>query len=297
MTTEITRRGFMAQGLAGAAAVGAATRAMPAMSASGSGKPFRKATQYSRIRVGKSAVDKLKIAQDVGFEGIECNSSSDQGKIDELRAAADKTGVPIHSVVCSTHWAYPLSDPNPDKVKKGMDGMRTALKNAKDLKASNVLLVPAVVNDKVRYVEAYERSQKRIRELLPMAEELGVTIGIENVWNKFLLSPLEFGRYVDEFGSKFVRAYFDIGNVVLFGYPEDWIRTLGPRICRIHLKDFQRKGYKWQPLLEGDVDYPECMKALKEVGYKGWLTTEVGGGNLDALKELSAQCDKILSYA
>lgn len=297
MASDITRRGFMAQGLAGAAAVGVATQAVPAVAASSKGKPFRKATQYNRIRVGKSAEEKLKIAQDVGFEGIECNGTSNQGFIDELRAAADKTGVPVHSVVCSTHWACPLSDPDPAKVKKGMDGMRTALKNAKDLKASNVLLVPAVVTAQVRYIEAYERSQKHIRELLPMAEELGVTIGIENVWNKFLLSPLEFGRYVDEFGSKFAGAYFDIGNVVIFGFPQDWIRTLGPRMCRVHLKDFQRKGYKWQPLLEGDVNYPECMKALKEVGYKGWLTTEVGGGDLAALKELSAQCDKILSYA
>ncbi len=292
MNGAITRRGFMARGLAGASAVG--LMAQPVARAAGGGK-LRKATQYSRIKPGRTSLEKLKIARDVGFEGIECGSSTNQKLIDDLRAASDKSGVPIHSVVCSTHWSCPLSDPNPEKVAKGMEGMKVALRNARDLKASNVLLVPAVVNAKVTYRQAYERSQKRIRELVPTAEEYKVTIGIENVWNKFLLSPLEFARYVDEFGSKYVRAYFDIGNVVLFGFPQDWIRTLGPRICRIHLKDFKRAGYKWTSLLEGDVNWSECIKALKEIGYDGWLTTEVGGGDRAALKDLSDRVDKILA--
>jgi len=298
MSDEITRRGFMVGGLAGAAAIGLTgqkTASAAGKKANAGGKPFRKATQYSRIRSGKTPADKLKIALDVGFEGIECGASTDQRFIDALRAASDKLGVPIHSVVCGTHWGLPLSDPDPERVKKGMEGMRVALRNARDLKATSVLLVPAVVNEKVAYKQAYERSQKCIRELLPMAKEFGVVIGIENVWNKFLLSPLEFARYVDEFDSECARAYFDIGNVVIFGFPQDWIRTLGPRMSRIHLKDFKRAGYKWTPLLEGDVNWPECIKALKEVGYSGWLTTEVGGGNEAALRDLSKRVDKIIA--
>ncbi len=296
MNREMTRRGFVARGLAGAAAMGlTGERIASAAAKKANGGKLRKATQLSRIKPGKTMLEKLKIAQDVGFEGVECGATANQKVIDELRAASDKLGVPLHSVVCATHWGFPLSDPDPGRVKKGMDGMRIALKNARDLKATNVLLVPAVVHAKVTYKQAYERSQARIRELLPMAEEYGITIGIENVWNKFLLSPLEFARYVDEFGSKYARAYFDIGNVVVYGFPQDWIRTLGPRICRIHLKDFKRAGYKWTQLLEGDVNWPECIKALNQVGYSGWMTTEVGGGDLAALRRLSAQVDKILA--
>ena len=298
MSGEITRRGFMVGGLAGASAVALAGQKVASAAnrkADAGGKPFRKATQYGRIKTGKTPADKLKIALDVGFEGVECGASTDQRFIDALRAASDKVGVPIHGVVCGTHWGLPLSDPDPARVKKGMEGMRVALKNARDLKATSVLLVPAVVNQKVTYKQAYERSQKCIRELLPMAKEYGVVIGIENVWNKFLLSPLEFARYVDEFECQCARAYFDVGNVVIFGFPQDWIRTLGPRISRIHLKDFKRAGYKWTPLLDGDVNWPECVKALKEVGYSGWMTTEVGGGDEAALRDLSKRVDKIIA--
>ncbi|MBN1347271.1 MAG: sugar phosphate isomerase/epimerase [Phycisphaerae bacterium] len=297
---HMTRRDFVAQGLAGAAALGIAG-APRASAAETAGKPgggkLRKATQYGRIGSGSTPLEKLKLAKDIGWEGIECDATENQKFIDDLRAASDKAGIPIHGVVCATHWRCPLSDPDPAKVKIGMAGMRTALKNAKDLGATSVLLVPAVVSEAVSYKQAYDRSQKHIRELLPMAEEYGITIGIENVWNKFLLSPLEFSRYVDEFGNKYARSYFDIGNVVIFGFPQDWIRTLGPRISRIHLKDFKRAGYKWTDLLEGDVNWPECIKALKEVGYDGWLTTEVGGGDEAALRKLHGQVEKILSCA
>lgn len=295
---EMTRRGFVASGLAGAAAVSlTAQRPASAAPANAGGGKLLKATQYGRIKPGKTPLEKLKLAQDVGFEGVECDATTNQKFIDDLRAASETSRMPIHSVVCATHWSCPLSDPDPDKVKRGVEGMKVALKNARDLKASAVLLVPAVVSADVTYKQAYERSQARIRELLPIAEEYKVVIAIENVWNKFLLSPLEFARYIDEFKSKFAAAYFDIGNVVIFGFPQDWIRTLGPRIAKIHLKDFKRAGYRWTALLEGDVDWAECIKALKEVGYSGFLTTEVGGGDEAQLRDLAQRCDKILAKA
>jgi len=118
---------------------------------------------------------------------------------------------------------------------------------------------------------------------------------VENVWNKFLLSPLEFARYVDEFESPWLQAYFDIGNVIIYGYAQDWIRTLGKRIVKIHLKDFKRQGYQWKMLLEGDANWPEVRRALDEIGYNGYVTPELGGGDEAYLTELSGRIDKIIA--
>jgi L-ribulose-5-phosphate 3-epimerase len=150
------------------------------------------------------------------------------------------------------------------------------------------------VTETVSYGQAYQRSQENIRKLIPTATDLNVTIAVENVWNKFLLSPLEFARYVDEFANPIVRAYFDVGNVILFGFSQDWIRTLGKRLVRIHLKDFKRQGSQWTNLLDGDVNWKEVKKALDEVGYSGYLTPELGGGDEAYLTDLSKRIDKIL---
>ena len=198
-----------------------------------------------------------------------------------------RAGAPIHSIIYGG-WGAPLSDPNPKKVEKGKEEISHALRCAKAAGADTVLLVPAVVTDQVRYIEAYERSQANIRELLPLAAELEVAIAVENVWNKFLLSPLEFARYVDEFESPWLQAYFDIGNNITYGYAEDWIRTLGKRIRKLHIKDFKRQGYEWSKLpYEGDVNWPECRKALDEIGYTGWCTEEFGGTSEEHLRELA----------
>jgi hexulose-6-phosphate isomerase len=130
---------------------------------------------------------------------------------------------------------------------------------------------------------------------MPLARKMRVVIGIENVWNKFLLSPLEFSRYVDEFDSSWVQAYFDVGNVILFGYAQDWIRTLGKRIVRIHLKDFKRRGYKWTNLREGDVNWREVRRAFDEIGYRGYTTTELGGGDEAYLRDLSERIELIIA--
>jgi len=122
---------------------------------------------------------------------------------------------------------------------------------------------------------------------------------VEEVWNKFLLSPIEFARYVDEMGSPWIKAYFDVGNVVFYGFPQDWIRTLGPRIAKVHLKDFQldRPGGKfaWKNLGEGDIDWVEVRKAFADVGYDGWMTTEISGGDAAYLKDVGARFDRFLA--
>ena len=255
---------------------------------------LRKALQLGMLPRQLSDADKFKLAKKCGFQGIEGSPMDDLNEARKLGELARQAGVPIHSIVFGG-WHAPLSDPNPEVVKKGLQGMETALRSANAMGAETVLLVPAIVTETVGYDDAYKRSQENIRKLLPLAEEMRVVIAVENVWNKFLLSPLEFARYVDEFDSPWLKAYFDIGNVIIFGFAQDWIRTLGKRIVKIHLKDFKRSGYKWTNLLEGDVNWPEVRRALDEIGYEGFMTTELSGGDEAYLTDLSKRIDRIIA--
>jgi L-ribulose-5-phosphate 3-epimerase len=176
----------------------------------------------------------------------------------------------------------------------------TSLSNAKLWGAETVLLVPAVVSANVRYQEAYDRSRKVISEqILPKAAEMKIIVAVEEVWNKFLLSPMEFASYVDSFKSPWLKAYFDVGNVLLYGYPQDWIRTLGKRIVRIHMKDFKWDGdherFEWKNIGEGDLNWQEVRKALGEVGYKGWVTCEIEAGDAAYLKDVVARVDRFIA--
>jgi L-ribulose-5-phosphate 3-epimerase len=229
------------------------------------------------------------------------NSHMDQ---DEVLRARDATGMEIPSVCGVHHWSKPLSHPDPKVRQEGLEALQQTLRDAKRYGASSVLLVPAVVNKEVSYTDAYTRSQAEIRKAIPLAEDLGVKIAIENVWNQFLLSPLEAARYVDEFNSPAVGWHFDAGNIVNYGWPEQWIRVLGKRIQKIHIKEFSRKlrddqglwkGFEVK-LLEGDNDWPSIMKAVDDIGYHGWLITEQGGGDTPAgLKDLCDRLTKIIS--
>jgi hexulose-6-phosphate isomerase len=217
--------------------------------------------------------------------------------------ASRKAGLPIHSVMNQEHWRSPLSSPDPAVVERSLEGMRTSIANARLWGAATVLLVPAVVNAETRYADAWERSQRHIRKLIPLAAEAHVAIGIENVWNKFLLSPVEFAQYVDDFRTPWVRAYFDVGNVLLMGYPQDWIRTLGKRIAKLHFKDFsfktdpaiRKRVPDFVPLLEGEVDWRAVHAAIADTGFQGTATVELPGGNGDYLKEVSRRFDRILN--
>ena len=250
-----------------------------------------------------SIAERFQLARDAGFEAIECPTTPEQSKAEEMLAASKKAGLPIHSVMNQEHWRSPLSSADPAVVERSLEGMRTSLRNARLWGADTVLLVPAVVNPETSYAQAWERSQRQIRGLLPLAEELKVIIGIEEVWNKFLLSPLEFARYVDEFQSPWIRAYFDVGNVAISGYPQDWIRTLGKRIVKLHIKDFsfrdnpaiRKRVPDFVPLLEGDIDWRAVYAALAEIGYQGTATVELPGGDADYLKEVNRRFERILS--
>lgn len=242
-----------------------------------------------------SLPERFQLARDAGFEGVEAPPVS-VDEAEKMRVAAEKAGVRLHSVIYGG-WEAPLSDPDPAVVDRGRHAVEDALHCAQALGADNLLLVPAIVSARVRYVEAYERSQRQIRRLIPLAQQLQVTISVEEVWNNFLLSPLEFARYVDELGSPFVQAYFDVGNVMAFGWPEDWIRTLGRRIHRVHLKDFKRDTRRFVNLRDGDVNWPEVRRAFLEVGFHGYVTCELAGGDAAYLRDVSSRVDRIIAGA
>jgi len=238
---------------------------------------------------------RLALAKKLGFDGVEPGTIRKKSEVRALKKAAANTGIAIVDVMNSDHWAFPLSSPKKSVVARSIRGMLTSLQNAHDLGTDCVLLVPAVVNDEATYQDAWKRSAAAIRKLLPTARKLGVAIAVENVWNKFLLSPLEFKTYVDRFKSPWVRAYFDVGNIVLYGIPQQWIRTLRRRIARIHVKDFDVKIRQFVPLRQGSVDWPAVRKALADIRYDGWLTAEVAGGDEAVLRAVSEAMDKIIA--
>jgi L-ribulose-5-phosphate 3-epimerase len=291
--TSIDRREFLE-----AAALSAAAAFVP-RAAFAAGSP-RKAVLISMLPRELSYADRFKLAVDAGFAGIEMRTVADAKEAEQIRDASAKSGLRVHSVMNSEHWNSPLSSADPAVVDKSVAGMETSLRNAKLWGADTVLLVPAVVDPQTSYKDAWTRSQKVIRErILPLAQELKVVVAVEEVWNKFLLSPPEFARYVDEFNSPWVKAYFDVGNIVFYGYPHDWVRTLGARIVKVHLKDFQldrpNGQFKWRNLGEGDIDWVEVRKAFGEIGYDGWMTTEIGGGDAAYLKDVVARFDRFLA--
>ena len=261
---------------------------------------IRKSTLISMLPKAGSYAERFAIGREAGFEAIEMGTVTRDEEAAEIREAAQKTGLRVHSVMNAEHWRSPLSSSDPEVVNRSVRGMETSLRNAALWGSDTVLLVPAVVDANTSYRDAWTRSQRVIRErLLPAARDAKVIIAVEEVWNKFLLSPLEFARYVDEFESPWVRAYFDVGNVVIYAFPQDWIRTLGSRIVKIHLKDFNfdraNGRFTWKNLGEGDIDWPEVRRALGEIGYAGYVTTELDGGDAAYLKDVSGRVDRFLA--
>ena len=223
----------------------------------------------------------LAIGRSVGMTraregGLTLDSSP--ADIHHIAKLAARSGVEVHSVATMLLFTYPLSSPISDVRDTGMRVVLQMLRAAAALGASTVLIVPGLVTPETGYRDVYERSQDVIRNLEPEARRLGVAMAIENVWNRFLLSPLEMTRYIDEIGSPFVGAYLDVANVLTYGYPEDWLRILGARVKGIHFKDFRREIDNiraFTHLLHGDVDWPAVAAALRDIGYQGYVTVEV----------------------
>jgi L-ribulose-5-phosphate 3-epimerase len=260
----------------------------------------RKAVLVSMLPGDLRYHERFALAREAGFDAIEMQTISRQEEAAEIREASEKTGLRIHSVMNADHWRFPLSSSDRDVVNRSVAGMETSLRNAALWRADTVLLVPAVVDPTTSYRDAWTRSQEVIRgRLLPLAQELKVIVAVEEVWNKFLLSPLEAARYIDEFDSPWVKAYFDVGNVVFYGYPQDWIHTLAARIVKVHLKDFQldrpNGRFTWRNIGDGDIDWLAVHRAFAAVGYRGYVTTEVAGGDAAYLKDVANRVDRFLA--
>src|SRR5713226_960431 len=258
--------------------------------------PIKKGLVFDMLPAKLSCADRMKLAHDVGFDVVQALTTPDEKEAEEIKKAADGANIRIDSVMNMDHWKYALSSSDATVVEKSLAGMRTSLHNAKLWGSDAVLLVPAVVNPQTSYRDAWTRSQREIRKLIPLAEDLKVEIAIEEVWNRFLLSPLEMATYIDEFHSPWIKAWFDVGNVLLYGYPQDWIRTLGKRIVKVHLKDFKRKedGYAWVNLGDGDVDWAAVRQAFAEIGYAGSAVTELEKGDEAYLRDVSSRVDRLV---
>lgn len=262
-------------------------------------RKLRKAVMYGTVRMKGSTMEKFQAIREAGFEGVEPNGGMDQAEVlDALKA----NGLEAASVCCHTHWKDTLTHPDAAVRKRGIEGLTTTLRNAKAYGAGSILLVPGVVNAEVTYDVAWKRSQECIREAIPLAKELAVRISIENVWNNFILSPLEMARFVDEFDTPWVGAHFDIGNVYRYGWPEQWIHILGKRINRLHFKEFDTEKMMSQGLragfdcdfLTGKNDWKAIMHALDDVGYTGWCIAEQRMGiNPADMKKLTGAMDQM----
>jgi len=262
---------------------------------------FKKSIMWGTVGIAGSVAEKCKAIKAAGYAGIEPDSHMNRNEvIDALKA----NGLMASSVCCSTHWSKPLSSPDAAVRQEGIDGMIVALEDAKAYGTDAVLLVPGTVNENVDYDDCWNRSVEGIKKLLPTAERLKVKICVENVWNNFLLSPMEAAYYIDQFNSPYVKSYFDTGNICVYGWPQQWIKILGDRIGRIHIKEFNKKeadskgrreGFNFK-LTEGDINWASVMKEIRN-SYQGeWLTTEQGSSrSLEDLKDLSSRFDKILN--
>ncbi len=298
MATPITRRDLLFK-IGGLAALPLASRlnarGIPPRLPSTGGGPRFKACKLSMVQEGKTLEEKFRLLQGLGYDATELDSPNNFST-SEVLAAKEATGLRIHGTIDSIHWRHTLSDPKPEIRAKGLKALRTALQDAHDYGATTCLLVPGVVRKNVPYDVVYERSQREIKKALPLAEKLGVKIAIENVWNGFLQSPLEFRNYLDEFQNPWIGAYLDIGNMRKFGWPTHWIRILGKRILKVDIKGWSFKKGFGVGILEGDIDWKACMKELAKVGYQDVITAEVRGGRRDRLASVAKDLDAILSF-
>lgn len=261
---------------------------------------IKKSLKYGMIQTEGSVLEKFQLIKDLGYDGVELDSPNDLDTR-EILEAKDKTGLEIPGVVNSMHWKFPLSHPDPEIRKTCVKSMTTALEDCKAYGGTTVLLVPGVVNEEISYGHAWRQSQIEIQKMIPVAERTGIKIAFENVWNNFIISPIEAAQYVDHFNHELIGWYFDIGNIVRYGWPEHWIEVLDQRIMKLDVKEYSRqlqrdegvwKGFNVE-LMEGDCNWPVVIDALDKIGYEGWASAEVPGGGRERLQTIIDKMDAI----
>lgn len=297
--TNFNRRNFLSTtGLASLGTLAALgnTRTLRAEEATLAGR-FYKTLKIGMIKEGDTLKEKFQMAKEAGFQGVELNAPGFD--IDEVNAAIAETGLPVDGSVCAEHWNIRHSDPDESVRAKALEYLLGALRETKAVGGHTVLLVVGHGKDGPEE-EIWPRIVANMQKALPLASELGVAIAVENVWNQFCYdhdgdsnqSAEKFVRFIDEFDSPWVGMQFDIGNHWKYGNTGDWIRQLGKRIIKLDVKGFSREQDKFTDIGEGDLDFPDVCKALREIDYHGWCAAEVGGGNLERLKLVSSQMDK-----
>jgi L-ribulose-5-phosphate 3-epimerase len=248
-----------------------------------------------------STLEKFQAIKEAGFDGVEAMSHHDRKEVAE---AYEKTGLKCASVCGTHHWSKPLTHPSEKVRSEGLEALKYTLEDAHAWGGESILLVPGVCDKSIPYDVAIERAFTEISKAVPLAEKLKVRISIENVWNNMFLSPVEAAQFVDRFKSPWVGWHFDVGNIIHYGWPEQWVHVLGKRINRLHIKEYSRaksdKEGKWAgfnvEFLKGDDNWPAVMAALDDIGYHGWGIAEQGGGNsLAGLKKLSSEMDQIFA--
>lgn len=257
-----------------------------------------KTLKIGMVKVKGSLTEKFKAVKEAGFAGIEMDSPG--MNIGATNLAIKESGLPVDGTVCSTHWAIRHSSPDAEMRKKALADLKTSIRDTHAVGGNTALLVIGHGQDGSPE-EIWKRSIENISLALPLCAELGVYIAIENVWNKFLYdhngdsgqSAEQFVKFVDELNSPWVGMQFDIGNHWKYGSMGDWIRQLGRRVVKLDLKGFSRANNKFTKIGEGDLDWADVRKALKEINYVGWAAAEVGGGDLARLKEVSTNMDKV----
>lgn len=235
----------------------------------------------------------LMLAKDAGFDGVELaldeqgpvNLNSTKEEMLEIKTFAESIGLELYSVASGLYWTYNYTSADEATREKAKAITRKQLEVASWLGCDTILVVPGAVkvafdpaSELVEYDVAYERALDALKELAPYAEALKVAIGVENVWNKFLLSPMEMADFIDKVGSDYVGSYFDVGNVLYIGYPEHWIKVLANRIKKVHFKDYRVAAgelYGFVDLLAGEVNWPAVMQQFENVGYDNWVTAEM----------------------
>lgn len=254
---------------------------------------MKKGINIWSFKADSSIADCIQLAKKAGFDGIELslNATGELGlesgekEVNEIKKRLEDASLEIAGLATGLYWDYPMTSGNKELQTKAIDVCKKQLELAAMFGVDAILVIPGAVgvdfipgSEVTDYERAYERALESISSLVPHAEQAGVSIAIENVWNKFLLSPLEMRSFIDEIGSDFVGSYFDVGNVVHSGYPEQWIRILGHRIKKVHFKDYRREAgglHGFVDLLAGDVNYPAVVEALKAIGYDNYVTAEM----------------------
>jgi L-ribulose-5-phosphate 3-epimerase len=281
---------------------GAAATVLAPAASTAAKRDLRKAIMYSTIGVKGSVLEKFRVMKEAGFEGVEPMGAMNR---EEVLAAFKQTGLKAASVCDHIHWNKPLSAPDEETRKLGLEGLLQSLHDAQAYGAGSVLLVPGIARDGVSYQQCWERSIVEIKKAIPVAKELGVKISIENVGNNFITTPEQAMAFLDALNSEWVGWHFDIGNVGRnYGPAERWIQVLGARIVRIHVKDFSAKppaaGERDDrpKLLDGDTHWPAVMRALDRAGYQGWAISEQPSNqaaDLETARDLAQRMDKIFA--